>query len=330
MPLPDELRTLLEQKISSLPMHQLVHAATELSIRYRSSERDKFSAFMTSEAHRLAYLITRLPATFSVVKRVLGEFAKRLPEFKPKTCCDLGAGPGTATWAAIEVFNDLQQISLFEQDLAWTVLGNEFMQKSQYAALANAKWHQYDLAQMQNIEAHDLVMMSYVIGEIPLERLCGVIEWAWRHTRQALVIIEPGTPHGFARIREARKTLIDLGAHIVAPCPHHMACPMSGNDWCHFAERLDRSWLHKYLKAGTLGYEDEKYSYVVASGLTPSLPQARILRVPQKHSGHMDLSLCMADGAARQVKLSRRHGTAYKQARKLDWGDAIEKIDIQL
>jgi ribosomal protein RSM22 (predicted rRNA methylase) len=93
-------------------------------------------------------------------------------------------------------------------------------------------------------------------------------------------------------------------------------------DWCHFAERLERSRLHRALKGGELSYEDEQYSYVAASRRTADLPGARILRHPQQRKGLVSLQLCTASGEAIELKVSKSQGVPYKQARRARWGDA--------
>src|SRR6185312_799620 len=69
----------------------------------------------------------------------------------------------------------------------------------------------------------------------------------------------------FADLLRARGTLLDAGFRIVAPCPHDLDCPWAtGSDWCHFPARLPRSARHRQVKGARLGWEDEKFSYVVA------------------------------------------------------------------
>jgi len=100
---------------------------------------------------------------------------------------------------------------------------------------------------------------------------------------------------------------------------------MEGSDWCHFAVRIDRSALHRDLKGARLGYEDEKYSYLVASREHARTPVARLVRSPRLHKGHVRLVVCEAAGLNERV-VSRRDGELYRCARDARWGDRL-KID---
>lgn len=322
MTLPEELQRLLNQELTVVPRASLSKASEELSSRYRTHSRDKGKAYMSDTAHRLAYLAVRMPATYAVVRKVLEEVKMRLPEFSPRSLSDLGAGPGTGSWAAVAEFPEIAKVSLQEQDVNLIEIGQRMMKGSSYSSLQMATWHRGDLLQADEGQPQDLVVMSYVIGELPLEGLPKVISKVWVNTAQVLVVIEPGTPHGFERIRSVRRQLIQDGAFLVAPCPHANECPMSGGDWCHFSQRLERSGIHMAIKDVVMGYEDEKYSYVVAARRPVTLPEARVLRHPQHHTGHIEFTLCTKEGLEKRV-LSRRHGELYKKARKWDWGDSI-------
>jgi ribosomal protein RSM22 (predicted rRNA methylase) len=166
-----------------------------------------------------------------------------------------------------------------------------------------------------------LVIISYALGELAPSAEA-LLRRAWSCAKQFLVVIEPGTPRGFSVVHAARTAMIASEAHILAPCPHNLACPMSGTrDWCHFAQRLERTSQHRQLKQGALGYEDEKFSYVVAA--RESLPGAgaRIVRHPQKHSGHVRLTLC-AGRSIETCTVTRSQAQLYKLARRVEWGDA--------
>lgn len=323
MVLPEDLSNALEKQFSKIPRSVLAAAAADLTNRYRSPVRDQLQTFITSDHHRLAYLAARMPATYAVVHRVLEECRNRRPEFSPGTMCDIGAGPGTATWAALTVCPEIASVTLYEKDPEWLQLGKSLMEQSTQPALKNAKWKETDLAREFTLGAHDLVVLSYVVGELSAEALTAAVSQAWEAATQMLVVIEPGTPHGFERIRSVREQLIRAGGFLVAPCPHQDRCPMAGGDWCHFAKRLERSSLHMAVKDVSVGYEDEKYSYVVASKTPVALPEARILRHPQHHSGHTEFVLCTKAGLEKRT-LSRRHKDLYKRAKKLEWGDVLE------
>ena len=87
-------------------------------------------------------------------------------------------------------------------------------------------------------------------------------ELMWAKTRDTLLVVEPGTPAGYARIIALRDQLIASGAHVAAPCPHDGKCPLAPPDWCHFTQRLPRSRAHKQIKGAELPFEDEKFAYV--------------------------------------------------------------------
>ena len=167
-----------------------------------------------------------------------------------------------------------------------------------------------------------LVVISYTLGELPQAAAEAVLNKAWKCAGKFLVLIEPGTRRGFAAINAARSALIANAAAILAPCPHHFTCPMAAaGDWCHFSQRVERTSQHRQLKGGALGYEDEKFSYLVAAKSAAQSTGARIVRHPGKHSGHVQLALCTAAGKIENRTITRSSKEAYKRARKAEWGD---------
>ncbi len=155
--------------------------------------------------------------------------------------------------------------------------------------MLDAEWIHQSLEET-HMPSSELAILSYVLNELSNPE--ALIEKCWNQT-SLLVIVEPGTPKNFQMIRKIRQKLIDLGAHIAAPCPHALNCP---NNWCHFSARLERSRLHRLLKEGTLGHEDEKFSYLIAAKTPFPKFRSRILRHPLKQSGHARLSLCSDNG----------------------------------
>jgi ribosomal protein RSM22 (predicted rRNA methylase) len=267
-----------------------------------------------------AYLTARMPATYAAVRRVLDEIAKIIPTFTPNSIVDVGAGPGTASWAALACWPELAEITQVESDPRFMKLAHELAQGSALPALANAKFAQLRMA--EDATKADLVIAAYVFAELD-ERTAGEAALKlWAQSEQILVIIEPGTPRGFARIRNARAALLAAGAHIVGPCTHSASCPMSGKDWCRFSQRLQRSREHMHAKAASVPFEDESFSWIATSRQKYDLPKARIVAPPVTTKIGTTLKLCNSDGITAQ-QIASRDKAAYKLAKKLEWGDVF-------
>jgi ribosomal protein RSM22 (predicted rRNA methylase) len=134
------------------------------------------------------------------------------------------------------------------------------------------------------------------------------------------VIVEPGSPAGFAVVREIRDHLLAKGACLAAPCPHTGPCPIVAPDWCHFAARLERTSLLRRMKHAALGYEDEKFSYVILTKTEVARAGARIIRRPEHRPGLIQLTLCRGD-AIRTEGFTRRNPSAFRSARQAQWGE---------
>jgi ribosomal protein RSM22 (predicted rRNA methylase) len=320
MRLPKELLLAIQQEVEKVDRRALQQATAQITERYQAA--DFSGPALRTEAQRAAYLAVRLPATYAANVRVFAEVHRLAPAAEISSMLDLGAGPGTALFAATEIFPALQQATLIEADESWLNLGKHLAERSSAPDARQSRWLKHDLRSVLSCKAHDLVVLSYVLGELPQSAAEALVRQAWNCARKFLIVIEPGTKRGFAMVNTVRSAVIAGGAEILAPCPHKNACPMNAaGDWCHFAARVERTAQHRQLKGGALGYEDEKFSYVVAGreGFPPA--GARIIRHPQKHGGHVQLTLCTSRGSIRIQTVTRSSQQDYKLARKSEWGD---------
>ena len=296
----------------------LAQAFSSLSNRYHAGEYNQKPPTLTE---RYAYMLARFPATLAAVSAVLNTLIKRMPKLYPRSFVDIGAGPGTASYAALELF-DLENLLLVERDPEWIALGKKLATNK--PSLNQASWMEHDLNNILNIAPSDIIMASYSFQELSPQRQASLALELYHKTLKALVIIEPGTPRGFNNIRNLREVLLKEGAHIIAPCTHEAPCPLLGTNWCHFSARLKRHELHRRIKSASMGYEDEKYSYLIVSPQSVPKLYARVLRPPQKRSGHIILDLC-SEAQQKSEIIARSQKNLYREAKKLDWGSPWEK-----
>ncbi|KAM0939277.1 putative ribosomal protein Rsm22 [Dioscorea sansibarensis] len=258
--------------------------------------------FKYQEDETVAYVASRMPSVYSACHRVLKEVRQRLPGFLPTSVLDFGAGPGSALWAMREVWpRSLERVNLVEP--------SKSMQRAAQSLLRDLKdlplIHSYDSIQALNCKlekhdrAHDLVISSYALGEIPsLRDRITIVRQLWDLTQDVLVLLEPGTPHGSKIIRQMRSYILWMAkrksrkskisqsefpcgaksissevaklendAFVVAPCPHDGRCPLeNASKYCHFVQRLERTSSQRAYKRSKgeplRGFEDEKFCFV--------------------------------------------------------------------
>ena len=294
----------------------LADKTAQLSTAYRKGE--------TSSAVDLsAYLVSRAPATFAANLKVQAALAVVWPDFAPQSLLDIGTGPGTATWAALQQWPDIAKVTQCEQDKSYAALAFDLNAASNLPTLMNAGLVLKSEATLSSDVKADLVIASYVLAELPLHTMAQVARRLWARIEQVLILIEPGTPQGFARLRVARDTLIGQGGFALAPCTHHNSCPMLGEDWCHFKIRVQRSREHMHAKQATVPFEDEAFSYLIMTRQPQPLSGGRVLTPIAVSKVAAMLHLCDADGLRDEVIASRDKAT-YKRAKKAQWGDVWE------
>lgn len=317
--LPAELNAALNAGSQGLSRNDAAARAALISRTYRDGGN---SRTIVTETDALAYALARMPATYAAVTASLNALREIKPDFAPNTLLDVGAGPGTATWAAAAAFSSLTDFTLLDANDALRALALDLFHGS--SRLSNARYaHREARAALADSEPADLVVASYMIGEVDDAERTALADLMWAKTRDTLLIVEPGTPAGYARILALRAQLIASGAHVAAPCPHHSPCPLAAPDWCHFTQRLPRSQAHKQIKGAEVPYEDEKFSYVALTRAPVARHPARVLAQPVVSKVEVTAKLCTAEGVV-VAKVPRRAKADYAAARRWRWGDAVK------
>ncbi|KAF9350518.1 37S ribosomal protein S22 [Mortierella sp. NVP85] len=273
--------------------------------RIKSGSEDIDKGYKPIPAHILeyghrestAYIAAVAPTTYSAIKNVLEEVNQRVPELQAKTLLDFGTGPGTAIWAANEVWGSSLHYTGVDVSMAMLETAEEIMDAMSLngAHIPNVTLKPFTSYGTQATR-HDIVVSAFTLSELTEPGLRkSTLEHLWESTNDMLVLIDRGTPNGFRVLAEAREQILGLDldliktkpkydaygnrlpdeerptrepAHVLAPCPHDKVCPMFASlardtQWCHFSQKLQRPDFLRKTKHSKENYEDSKYTYVV-------------------------------------------------------------------
>jgi ribosomal protein RSM22 (predicted rRNA methylase) len=309
-----------------LPLERLQSAYFRLESDYRENA---VVAPIDDFATALSYVAVRMNPIYSVLHRIFSELRNDLSESaQPESVLDIGSGPGTALFAAGSVWEGITRMVAVERQATLISVARALVEQFQKAGeltipYDNLSWECTPVLSWVGREEADLSVVSYMLGELSDGEIVSCIDSVWRRTRRFFVVVEPGTMKGFARLAHVRRYLISRGAEIVAPCGGNWECQA---EWCHFSDRVTRTRLHQSIKDATLGYEDEHYSYLVASREVLPFAGARIVGRVRANKFQTVVPVCSEGGALCDVVFPKRtQAKEFKEAKRWHWGGRVAK-----
>src|SRR5215468_5436222 len=191
--LPPDLKAGLDRLAHGMSRKAVAERAAAQSQNYRAGGG---SHRIATADDILAYAFTRLPATYAAATAVFNAIRETLPTFRPRTMLDVGAGPGTAAFAAVRAFETLADIRLIDANIGLRKLALTLMAEADCEALrrladGQSYRHGNALTLLAETPPADLVIVSYAAGEIADGEIAGFAQLLWRATARALVVIEP-------------------------------------------------------------------------------------------------------------------------------------------
>jgi ribosomal protein RSM22 (predicted rRNA methylase) len=305
----------LAAQLEGVSRAELARRSAAITQAYRSGQGSHLAVRDRLDA--LAYAVARMPATRAAVAQALARLQEIAPDFAPASQLDLGCGCGAASLAARDVFA-LARLTLVDRNEAMLTLARELLDDGDEAVVGALS---LDLRRLDDAPRADLVTVAYVLVELDEGDAAALALRAFDRAGDALVLVEPGTPTGFARLRAARAALIAAGAQIAAPCPHRFECPIAPPDWRHFSVRVQRSRDHLATKQADVPFEDEPFIYLAATRRPVESRAARVIGRPRRDRTGLRARLCAPDGAARDVFAPARDKAASRALRRLVEGD---------
>ncbi len=271
----------IQQVIQSHPSYDVLARSAEEQ-RARAQARDLVPNKMYNGLGALAYATARLPSTYAAVRNVLQRLKISRGEagWAPQTMLDFGSGPGTAAWAAKSVWPSARiRVTNVEGSVSMADVGY------QIACLVDGQLKEDPMLDVRWVRGlprdrienkYDICVASYSLNELrgPVERH-QLLNRLMRSTKEYIVLIEHGTPHGFSIIEDSRRYVLKVSRklgipfHVAAPCPHDGPCPLRDKRaWCHFSQRHTRTVEQRVAVTSLTGKAPrdtyaERFSYVV-------------------------------------------------------------------
>lgn len=313
MILPEQVRQKLSDFFAGQNKTSLIDLRENLTMKYKSNQAVYKSVF-ESKQDSMVYAISRMPATYGVLYRLLNDLIEQGKIVNVNSLIDIGSGTGAGFFACEELFHGAE-ISLFERDKNMIDVFNQF----ETGVCVN----RFDITKDAIDKTSDLVMCSYVFSELSEEgRVTGLKKMIEASNRYVL-LIDTGTPRTYENFMKLKKIVQEMGFEVTAPCMSQK-CGLK-DDYCQFYARVERSGLMKLAKNATLSYEDEKYFYLLIDkqvNKSEATEDRRVIYRPKITGNFIELKLCSSKGVEVN-KFTKKDKEFFKKAKKININEII-------
>lgn len=335
--LPPEIEGELSKLLKASDTTNWLKSAVSLSVKYRGEREIEGIDYIKDLNDVLGYLALRVPSTYSQIYGALSSVQELNPGWKPSSVLDIGSGPGTAVWAALEVFPKVLDAVCIEKDKNFVEIGKTIFQS---LSDITVDWQTTNLtSSLPRVnKGYDLVVLANVLNEMDERTREKTIQFAYNHCTGVLVIIEPGTPDGFESIKQVSKQLNFYQTTLIAP---YIENSFINSEEINFIQKIKRPEFQKRVRQlqrknqqperlnllPPSDWEESKYFYLAYSKFKPEIsPMGRLIARPKLFKPFVELKVLTKDGIKIE-KVFKKDRIKYKQAKKLKWGDIILTLD---
>lgn len=302
--------------------------------------------YLRTACHAIAYSLYFAPLTHARMNLVLPELPLRAPDpRRPYRILDLGAGTGAAAWPALAraAAAGHAALSLDVCDTSRAALRalHETFLALRPSAFPTALLRTH-LTSARDLDlpphAYDLVILHYVLNELPPDEQLALLEHAARFLAPdgILLLCEPLVRAVGDRLRAWRDYAMDtLHLHLLAPCPHELACPL--REPCHAVRTFPLPRTLQIL--ATALHRDLRHLAFTFLALTPAPAAAptsdtaplaaRLVASPTFAKGQTLCPACLPDGSFARLQLLHRDlpAAVRKSLRALERGQRLLLAD---
>lgn len=326
----------------------LEREAEAISDAFTTGRDPSFANYATNKRALAAYGLYFFPRAYVRVRRVLQECRHSV---KPKPgepihVLDLGAGTGAAGLAAAH------ELSLTRMQMTLVDQASESLKTAQVIFQEGRKhWPSAklnvltaDARTYKPDKEFDIIISSFAINEWMEEKNSDeeLFDWSQNLIRSlkpggVLILLEPSQHESVDRVIRLRNSIAEKAAgNIIAPCPHHDACPMHAEKrgWCHEVRKWrvpeTMHWINRNLQRDI---KLLKFSFLaVQRGKQNDTSWMRIVSPVRKEKGKFVFFGCGGDGKLHTCEWMKRKLSVeqLEHSESLERGDRVIWENVRL